>query len=209
MDEQQQNHASNESDEPNHANTESTEPTAAELLRQIIELRRENEQIRQKANEAHNRANEAQEEHAATRREAEEARQRMEDTLQEQGNLRRANGDLLRRLQDREERNLGRCPINVEDQGHPFSATIMAEQVPLQYNIPKLPPYAGSADLESQLKVFNAQILVSGGSDVVRCKVFVGTLSGAALKWFSGIPRARVTSFPMFAKMFLERFVAN
>ena len=43
----------------------------------------------------------------------------------------------------------------------------------------------------------------------MRCKVFVGTLSGAALKWFSGIPRATVTSFPMFARMFLERFVAN
>jgi len=31
-------------------------------------------------------------------------------------------------------------------------------------------------------------MLILGGSDVIRCKMFVGTLTGTTLKWFSKLP---------------------
>jgi len=85
----------------------------------------------------------------------------------------------------------------------------MFEQVPHQYIMPKLPPYTGTSDPEAHLKAFGAQMLISGGSDAIKCKVFVGTLAHGALKWFEGIPKATITSFQVFARLFIERFAAN
>jgi len=114
--------------------------------------------------------------------------------------MQRSNGDLLHRLQVREDRIRGRHLAELtDDESHPFSSTIMAEQVPHQFIIPKLPPYTGNSDPEAHVKAFNAQMLISGGSDAIRCKVFVGTLASRAFKWFGGIPKATITSFPVFA----------
>jgi len=85
----------------------------------------------------------------------------------------------------------------------------MSEQVPHQYIMPKLPPYTGTSDPEAHLKAFRAQILISGGSDAIKCKVFVGTLAHGALKWFGGIQKGTITSFPVFTRLFIERFAAN
>jgi len=52
-------------------------------------------------------------------------------------------------------------------------------------------------------------MLISGGNDAVRCKVFVGTLAGTTLKWFSSLPRSSITSFVAFMPTFVERFGAN
>ncbi|XP_027916049.1 uncharacterized protein LOC114175492 [Vigna unguiculata] len=52
-------------------------------------------------------------------------------------------------------------------------------------------------------------MLISGGNDAVRCKMFVGTLSSTALKWFGKIPHATITSFNDFARLFMDRFAVN
>lgn len=85
----------------------------------------------------------------------------------------------------------------------------MAEAVPQQFIVPKIPPFSGSVDSKAHLKAFNAQMLISGGNDAVRCKVFVGTLAGTTLKWISSLPRSSITSFTILARTFLERFTAN
>lgn len=53
-------------------------------------------------------------------------------------------------------------------------------------------------DPKAHLKAFWEQMLIFGGSDVIRCKMFIGTLLGMVLKWFSKIPSALVNSFVIF-----------
>ena len=37
----------------------------------------------------------------------------------------------------------------------------------------------------------------------------MGTFTGTAIQWFSGLPDGHVTSFAQFAKLFREQFYAN
>jgi len=59
------------------------------------------------------------------------------------------------------------------------------------------------------LKAFGAQMLISTGFDVVRCKNFVGILIGMTLQWFTRISNGTVDSFKTFSQLFLQQFVAN
>ena len=58
--------------------------------------------------------------------------------------------------------------------------------------VPKMAPYARSWDLETRLQALKAQMLFSGGSDVVCGKIFVGTLIKMVLQWFSKIPYSTI-----------------
>jgi len=95
------------------------------------------------------------------------------------------------------------------EEGHPFANRIMKESIPPHFIVPKVPPFIGEGDPKVHLKAFRAHMLISGGNDVIRCKMFVGTLTGTALKWFSKIPTASITSFYTFSKIFLEQFATN
>ena len=52
-------------------------------------------------------------------------------------------------------------------------------------------------------------MIISGGSDAVRCKMFMGTFTGTAIQWFSGLPDDHMTSFTQSARLFREQFNAN
>jgi len=52
-------------------------------------------------------------------------------------------------------------------------------------------------------------MLISEGTNAICCKIFVGTLTGIALEWFSTLPNASINSFSDFSRAFLERFSAN
>jgi len=96
-----------------------------------------------------------------------------------------------------------------QEEGHPFAKGIMEELIPPHFIIPKVQPFFGEGDPEAHLKTFQAQMLISGGNDAIRCKIFVGTLTGTTLKWFSKLPSASITSFTTFSQVFLERFAVN
>jgi len=84
----------------------------------------------------------------------------------------------------------------------------MDELVPTHYFMPKI-TFTGVEDPESHLTAFNAHMIISGGPDVVRCKMFRGTFTGTTIQWFSGLSDDHITSFAQFAKLFREQFYAN
>ena len=83
----------------------------------------------------------------------------------------------------------------------PFSRAIMDEPVPAHYVAPKI-AFTGVEDPESHLTAFNAQMIILGGSDAVRCKMFMGTFTGTTIQWFSGLPDGHISFFAQFSKLF-------
>ena len=78
----------------------------------------------------------------------------------------------------------------------------------MHYVAPKI-AFTRVEDPESHLTAFNAHMIISGGSNVVRCKMFMGTCTGTTIQWFSGFPDGHISSFAQFAKLFREQFHAN
>ena len=90
----------------------------------------------------------------------------------------------------------------------PFSQEIMDSVVPANTVVVKA-SFTGVEDLEAHLTAFHTQMMLSGGSDAVYCKVFMSTLSGTALDWFVSIPTGHITTFQQFSKMFVEQYILN
>jgi len=77
------------------------------------------------------------------------------------------------------------CAPPIPTRAHPmsFSQAIMDTVIPTTSMGPKF-TFTGVKDPEAHLTVFHTQMMLSGGSDVVYCKLFMNTLAGATLDWF-------------------------
>jgi len=69
--------------------------------------------------------------------------------------------------------------------------------------------FTGLEDPEAHLTAFHTQMMLTGGSDVVYCKMLMSTLSGAAQEWFISLPDGHITSFHQFAALFREHYLVN
>jgi len=90
----------------------------------------------------------------------------------------------------------------------PFSSEIMGAVVPPALVGVKA-SFTGVEDSEAHLTVFHTQMMLSGGSDVVYCKLFMSTLSGIALEWFVSLSDDHITLFQQFSKLFMEQYIVN
>jgi len=52
-------------------------------------------------------------------------------------------------------------------------------------------------------------MMLVGGSDAVRCKLFMSTLIGMAMDWFINLPEGHITSFAQLSRLFREQYLAN
>jgi len=52
-------------------------------------------------------------------------------------------------------------------------------------------------------------MMMVGGSDAVRCKLFMSTLMGIAMDWFISLLDGHVTSFPQLTKLFRTQYITN
>jgi len=69
--------------------------------------------------------------------------------------------------------------------------------------------FAGVEDPKAHLTAFHTQMMLSGGSDVVYCKLFMSTLAGATLEWFVSLLDGHITSFDQFSTLFREQYLVN
>ena len=65
-------------------------------------------------------------------------------------------------------------------------------------------PFLGSEDPKRHMKAFRDQMIILEGSDVICCKMLVGTLTD--LQLFSGVSDGKIVSFQEFSNMFKEQF---
>ena len=59
------------------------------------------------------------------------------------------------------------------------------------------------------LTAFHTQMVLVGGSDAARCKLFMSTLTGLAMDWFISLPNGHITSFQQLSQLFREQYLAN
>ena len=90
----------------------------------------------------------------------------------------------------------------------PFSQEILDTVVPANTVAVKA-SFTVVEDPEAHLTAFHTQMMLSGGSDAVYCKVFMSTLTGTALEWFVSLPTGHITTFQQFSKMFVEQYIVN
>jgi len=90
----------------------------------------------------------------------------------------------------------------------PFSPEIMQTMVPPNLVGVKA-SFTGVEDPEAHLTAFHTQMMLSGGSNAVYCKMFMSTLSGIAMEWFVSLPEGHVTSFHQFSKLFTNQYIVN
>jgi len=90
----------------------------------------------------------------------------------------------------------------------PFSYEIMIVVVPPNLVGVKA-SFTGVEDPETHLTAFHTQMMLSGGSDAVYCKLFMSTLSGIVLEWFVSLPDGHITSFQQVSKLFMEQYIVN
>ncbi|XP_027910362.1 uncharacterized protein LOC114169420 [Vigna unguiculata] len=176
-----------------------------------VQLEKEREETRKKAEEdLQALREEALGERERPRKEAEETHRRLEDAFRQQEQLRKADEEIQNRLEATRAgyRYASRLNPDVGD-ASPLANTIMEEPIPQNFVIPKIAPFTGSSDPELHLKAFQARMLISGGSDAIRCKMFMGTLAEIVLEWFNTISSSSINSFVDFKRVFLESFSAN
>jgi len=90
----------------------------------------------------------------------------------------------------------------------PFSQAIMDAVIPATF-VGLKATFTGVEDPETHLTAFHMQMMLVGGSDAVRCKLFMSTLVGTTMDWFISLPNGHVTSFAQLSKLFREQYIAN
>ena len=90
----------------------------------------------------------------------------------------------------------------------PFSQEILDAVIPNTFAGPKV-IFTGMEDPEAHLTGLHTQMVLVGGSDAVRCKLFMSTLTGMAMDWFISLPNGHITSFQQLSRLFREQYLAN
>jgi len=65
--------------------------------------------------------------------------------------------------------------------------------------------FTGMEDPEAHPTAFHTQMTLVGGSDAVRCKLFMSTLTGMAMDWFISLLDGHITSFAQLSQLFREQ----
>jgi len=89
-----------------------------------------------------------------------------------------------------------------------FAQAITDTPIPASV-VPVKASFTGVEDSEAHLTTFHTQMMLSAGSDVVYCKMFVSTLQGTALEWFVSLPTGHITNFQQFSKLFVDQYIVN
>jgi len=87
----------------------------------------------------------------------------------------------------------------------PFSQNIVEVAIPATLVGPKV-TFIGMEDPEAHLTAFHTQIMLVGGSDAVRCKLFMSTFAETTMDWFISLPDGHVTSFPQLTRLFRAQY---
>ncbi|XP_074559865.1 uncharacterized protein LOC141815896 [Curcuma longa] len=90
-----------------------------------------------------------------------------------------------------------------------FAQWILEEELPRHFRAPQLMDYTGATDPEDHLGRFENAATLHQYTDAIKCRVFLTTLAGAAVRWFNHLPPASICSFNDFRGSFLRHFATS
>ncbi|XP_068503896.1 uncharacterized protein [Phaseolus vulgaris] len=125
--------------------------------------------------------------------------------------LRRVNEELrrgLRNNQGQREQEEMKHLTPPREFSTPFSQEILGAAIPNTFAGPKA-IFTGMEDPEAHLTAFHTQMVLVGGFDAARCKLFMSTLTGMAIDWFISFPNDHITSFQQLSQLFREQYLAD
>ncbi|XP_074560387.1 uncharacterized protein LOC141816515 [Curcuma longa] len=91
----------------------------------------------------------------------------------------------------------------------PFVRRILEDELPRHFRTPQFSDYTGNTDPEDHLGRFENVALLHQYTDVIKCRVFLTTLAGSALRWFNRLPQSSIRSFADFKGAFLRHFATS
>lgn len=91
----------------------------------------------------------------------------------------------------------------------PYSAKVMAIQLPPKFWVPPMETYDGTRDLVERFETFKANMTLHRFLEEVAYKAFSLTLRGLARTWFGSLALGSIENFDELACLFLTHFMAN
>jgi len=117
--------------------------------------------------------------------------------------LSKVTEELRRALQEQRERPIAEeAAPSSPPRVFPMSFAQAITDMPIPASVvPVKAVFTGVEDPEAHLTTFHTQMMLSGGSDAVYCKMFVSTLQGTALEWFVSLSNGHIINFQQFSKI--------
>ncbi|VFQ76691.1 unnamed protein product [Cuscuta campestris] len=117
---------------------------------------------------------------------------------------------LLKRLDALERRNgAGQVTEPMFRLRSPFSEMILRAPLPNSFQMPPIPRYDGTTDLQEHFNRYQTLMNVVTFSEEVLCRSFPATLDGLASEWFNELPEGKIDSWEDLARRFLVHFAGN
>ncbi|XP_057755817.1 uncharacterized protein LOC130975000 [Arachis stenosperma] len=91
----------------------------------------------------------------------------------------------------------------------PFHRSILEVRLPKHFDKPTDMRYDGTQDPLEHLTAFEARMNLEGVRDEVRCRAFLVTLAGPAIRWFNGLPQGSIYGFSDISRAFLAQFTTR
>ncbi|XP_025685153.1 uncharacterized protein [Arachis hypogaea] len=91
----------------------------------------------------------------------------------------------------------------------PFHCSILEVRLSKHFDKPTDMRYDGTQDPLEHLTAFEARMNLEGVGDEVRCRAFLVTLAGPAIRWFNNLPQGSVTRFSDISHAFLAQFTTR
>lgn len=93
--------------------------------------------------------------------------------------------------------------------GVPFSAEVLAAELPKNFRFPNIGEYDGKGDPKEHLSRFENASLLHQCSDLIKCRIFLTTLVRSAQQWFNLLRTGSIATFLEFSRVFLHQFASS
>ncbi|XP_072064235.1 uncharacterized protein [Arachis hypogaea] len=91
----------------------------------------------------------------------------------------------------------------------PFHRSILEVRLPKHFDKPTDMRYDRTQDPQEHLTAFEARMNLEGVGDEVRCRAFLITLAGPAIRWFNSLSQGSVARFSDISHAFLAQFTTR
>ncbi|XP_016185364.1 uncharacterized protein LOC107626995 [Arachis ipaensis] len=97
----------------------------------------------------------------------------------------------------------------IRDNGNYLTERILRAKLSKDFDKPIDMKYDGTKDPQEHLMAFEARMKLERAVDAVRCRAFLVTLAGLAIKWFNALSNSLITKFDNISRKFMAQFTTR